>query len=134
MDHSNIPEEEERLLAQVKKHLEAQPPPRPRVGETQQNYEQQLLELRDEIAQARLEDVPALVAQMERLAGVAARRAEVQEVNGWVVDTLRAHGREAPVNARVVEVALEIEAGLRQPSPKARSLLTSALAANPAAV
>ena len=62
------------------------------------------------------------------------RCAEVHEVNGRVVDTLRAHGREAPVNRRVVEVALEIEAGLRQPSPKARSLLTSALAANPAAV
>jgi 2-dehydropantoate 2-reductase len=39
------------------------------------------------------------------------RRAEVREVNGWVVDILKAHGRSAPVNQRVVEVALRIEAG-----------------------
>ncbi|MCS6901996.1 MAG: ATP-binding domain-containing protein [Myxococcales bacterium] len=79
MAHHHIPEEEERLLERVKKHLEGLPPPRPQVKETQRDYEQQLLELRDEIAQARLEDVPALVAQMERISGVAARRAEVQE-------------------------------------------------------
>ena len=41
------------------------------------------------------------------------RRAEVQEVNGWVVDILKAHGREAPMNKRVVEIAFEIEAGTR---------------------
>ncbi len=41
------------------------------------------------------------------------RRAEVQEVNGWVVDILKAHGVDAPVNQRVVEVAYEIEAGVR---------------------
>ncbi len=41
------------------------------------------------------------------------RRAEVQEVNGWVVDILRAHGQEAPVNQRVVEIAFEIENGKR---------------------
>lgn len=79
MDYSNIPEEEERLLVQVKKHLSTLPPPQPRTGEAQQTYEKQLLELRDEVAQARLEDIPALVAQMERISGVAARRAEVQE-------------------------------------------------------
>jgi hypothetical protein len=28
----------------------------------------------------------------------------MQEVNGWVVDTLGEHGQEAPVNKRVVEV------------------------------
>lgn len=39
------------------------------------------------------------------------RRAEVEEVNGWVVDTLAKHGKSAPVNKRVVEIALEIEAG-----------------------
>ena len=26
------------------------------------------------------------------------RRAEVQEVNGWVIDVLRAHGKRAPMN------------------------------------
>lgn len=45
------------------------------------------------------------------------RRAEVQEVNGWVVDILRAHGRDAPVNRRIVEVAYEIEAGRARPEP-----------------
>ena len=43
------------------------------------------------------------------------RRAEVDEVNGWVVKVLQAHGRSAPVNQRVVEVALQIEAGLLAP-------------------
>lgn len=42
------------------------------------------------------------------------RRAEVQEVNGWVVDMLRSHGRSAPMNQRVVELALEIESGKRK--------------------
>ncbi len=51
------------------------------------------------------------------------RRAEVAEVNGWVVDILRAHGQDAPVNARVVEVALQIEAGALQPHPSNVALL-----------
>ena len=42
------------------------------------------------------------------------RRAEVQEVNGWVVDTLKAHGKSSPMNERVVEIAFEIEKGQRQ--------------------
>jgi 2-dehydropantoate 2-reductase len=41
------------------------------------------------------------------------RRAEVQEVNGWVVDTLRKHGKDAPMNKLVVEMGLEIESGAR---------------------
>ncbi len=55
------------------------------------------------------------------------RRAEVQEVNGWVVDTLRAHGQAAPVNARVVEIALEIEAGRLTPHPDHARLMAEAL-------
>lgn len=43
------------------------------------------------------------------------RRAEVQEVNGWVVDTLRAHGRASPMNELVVKLGFEIENGKRQP-------------------
>jgi 2-dehydropantoate 2-reductase len=43
------------------------------------------------------------------------RRAEVQEVNGWVVDMLRSHGRKAPMNQLVVELGFEIESGKRQP-------------------
>jgi 2-dehydropantoate 2-reductase len=41
------------------------------------------------------------------------RRAEVQEVNGWVVDILRSHGKDAPMNRLVVEMGLEIERGER---------------------
>lgn len=44
------------------------------------------------------------------------RRAEVDEVNGLVVDILRAHGRDAPVNRMVVEIAKEIEQGARRPA------------------
>lgn len=43
------------------------------------------------------------------------RRAEVQEVNGWVVDMLAKHGREAPMNQLVVELGFAIESGKRQP-------------------
>ena len=52
------------------------------------------------------------------------RRAEVEEVNGWVVQTLRAHGRSAPVNQRVVEIALQIEAGNLSPRFENVDLLT----------
>ena len=41
------------------------------------------------------------------------RRAEVQEVNGWVVDILKAHGKSSPMNQRVIEIAYEIESGKR---------------------
>jgi 2-dehydropantoate 2-reductase len=43
------------------------------------------------------------------------RRAEVQEVNGWVVDVLRAHGKASPMNEIVVKLGFEIESGKRQP-------------------
>lgn len=39
------------------------------------------------------------------------RRAEVEEVNGWVVKTLAKQGRTAPINRRIVSIALGIEAG-----------------------
>lgn len=68
-----IVSEEERLLARVRDHLEKLPPPKP---PPVHDYEEQLISLRDQIAVARLEDVPALVQQMERLQGIAARRAE----------------------------------------------------------
>jgi 2-dehydropantoate 2-reductase len=51
------------------------------------------------------------------------RRAEVQEVNGWVVDILRAHGQKAPVNQRVMEVAYDIEAGRIEARPENAALL-----------
>ena len=67
--------EEERTLARVLKHL-ATRKLRSRSG---LDYDTELLTLRDQIGEARLEDVPALVAQMERLQQVAARRADVVE-------------------------------------------------------
>ena len=57
------------------------------------------------------------------------RRAEVREVNGWVVDILRAHGQDAPVNRRVVEIALEIEAGRLRPDTGNIALLQTGMAA-----
>jgi DNA helicase-2/ATP-dependent DNA helicase PcrA len=43
------------------------------------DYDAELLALRDQIRTARLEDIPPLIEEMERLQGVAARRAAVQE-------------------------------------------------------
>lgn len=56
------------------------------------------------------------------------RRAEVREVNGWVVDILKAHGRSAPVNQRVVDVALRIEVGELPPHPDNLRFLTEGVA------
>src|SRR5262245_20827095 len=66
--------DEERLLERVKAHLATVSPSRP---PPPMDHEEALLSLRDQIAEARLEDVPALVQQMERIQGIAARRAEV---------------------------------------------------------
>jgi DNA helicase-2/ATP-dependent DNA helicase PcrA len=65
--------EEQRVLNRVLKHLATRP--LRRSGRI--DYDQELVSLRDQISEARLEDVPALVAQMERLQQVAARRADV---------------------------------------------------------
>jgi 2-dehydropantoate 2-reductase len=45
------------------------------------------------------------------------RHSEVDELNGHVVQTLRRCGRDAPVNAAVVDVAHEIERGALRPNP-----------------
>jgi 2-dehydropantoate 2-reductase len=47
----------------------------------------------------------------------------VQEVNGWVVDMLRKHGRDAPMNQRVVELGFEIEKGTREAHPDNSKLM-----------
>lgn len=52
------------------------------------------------------------------------RRSEVDDINGHVVRTLRALGRDAPVNRAVVDVALEIERGAATPD---RSLLAAVI-------
>src|SRR5262249_19701590 len=80
MSDEPIVAEEQRLLERVKATLgehagQAQ-------GQTR-HYDAELIALRDEIGEARLEDVPALIAQMERLQGVSVRRAEA---HGALVD------------------------------------------------
>src|SRR5262245_7682392 len=72
-DEDPVVSDEEGLLARVRAHLATLRPSRP---PPTADYEEQLLVLRDQIAVSRLEDVPALVQQMERLQGIAARRAE----------------------------------------------------------
>ncbi|MFO0551448.1 MAG: 3'-5' exonuclease [Polyangiaceae bacterium] len=68
-----IVEEEAALLRRVTDFLQTYRPSKPPpIGD----YEADMISLRDQIAVARLEDVPALVQQMERIAGIAARRAE----------------------------------------------------------
>jgi 2-dehydropantoate 2-reductase len=54
------------------------------------------------------------------------RRAEVREVNGVVVDKMRSLGQDAPLNRRVVEIALEIESGKLAAHPENSKLLLDA--------
>jgi DNA helicase II / ATP-dependent DNA helicase PcrA len=64
--------EEVRCLDRVQSHIE-----RRRLNPVERrevDYDTQLLELRDEIAAARAEDVPPLLQQMERLQGIANRQ------------------------------------------------------------
>jgi DNA helicase-2/ATP-dependent DNA helicase PcrA len=63
--------EEEKLLKRCVENLAAVP----EVYQT--NYDREMVELRDLIGDARNEDLPALMAEMERLRGVATRRAEI---------------------------------------------------------
>jgi DNA helicase-2/ATP-dependent DNA helicase PcrA len=76
---SAIPGDEEGVLARVQEGLAA----RRGGGRRGPRYDQELVALRDEIGEARREDVPALIAQMERLQGVSARSAEA---DGALVD------------------------------------------------
>ncbi len=71
-----ITAEEERVLARVQKHLAAR---RLRPANEGLDYDAELIALRDQINEARLEDIPPLIEEMERLSEVAARRARVTE-------------------------------------------------------
>lgn len=74
---SSMPEvvaDEEMLLRRVL--TEADRARAPQRGST--DYDSELISLRDQIAEARLEDVPPLVEQMERLQSLASRRAAVE--------------------------------------------------------
>lgn len=67
--------DEEKVLSRVLESLRA------RIRKAHKvDYDTELLALRDELAEARLEDAPPLIAQMERLQAVAARRQEVPDV------------------------------------------------------
>ena len=72
-----IPAEEEAILQRVSSSLAARQAVRP---SERARYDADLVAMRDEIGEARLEDVAALVAQMERLQGISLRRAEAQGV------------------------------------------------------
>ena len=69
-----IPADEERVLLRVQKNLAAQSIA-PSNGGT--DYDADLLALRDQISEARMEDVPPLIQEMERLQQIANRRAQV---------------------------------------------------------
>jgi DNA helicase II / ATP-dependent DNA helicase PcrA len=73
-----IVDEEERVLRRVLRTISSRSFQRT----ARVDYDEELVALRDQIGESRLEDVPALVAQMERLQAVASRRAEV--VSGQV--------------------------------------------------
>jgi DNA helicase-2/ATP-dependent DNA helicase PcrA len=91
---AEIPAEEEKLLARVLRSLadHALPSPRPSASggraaaangpgvKPRARYDEELVALRDEIGEARLEDVPQLVAQMERLQQVSLTRADLQTI------------------------------------------------------
>jgi DNA helicase-2/ATP-dependent DNA helicase PcrA len=77
----DIPAEEEALLARVQQSLAR----RARAGTAESGlsrdgYDARLLALRDEIGDARLEDVPQLVAEMERLRQVSVTRMDLSTI------------------------------------------------------
>ncbi len=69
-----IVSEEERCLARVVAHVREKPANAS--ARRLIDYDRQLIDLRDQIAQARLEDVPPLLEQMERLQNLAARQGQ----------------------------------------------------------
>jgi DNA helicase II / ATP-dependent DNA helicase PcrA len=74
-----IVQEEQRCLTRVLEHLTVRTQRRSERPTANIDYASQMIALRDEIAVARLEDVPPLVEQMERLQMLAAHRREQTE-------------------------------------------------------
>jgi DNA helicase-2/ATP-dependent DNA helicase PcrA len=70
----SIVTDEERCLERVVTHVQRRP--QAQVARRLIDYDRQLIDLRDQIAQARLEDVPPLLEQMERLQNLAARQGQ----------------------------------------------------------
>jgi 2-dehydropantoate 2-reductase len=54
------------------------------------------------------------------------RRAEIQDVNGHVIDVLKKAGRDAPINAKIVEMAFAIENGKMEARPENAAVLVAA--------
>ena len=71
--------EEQACLERVAGNLEARPTTRARRTDTS-DYDERLLDLRDQIAAARAEDLPPLVQEMERLQALASRLREIEEI------------------------------------------------------
>lgn len=71
--------EEERTLTRIQKAIANRVRREEATSAHELDYDAQLLQLRDQIQEARLEDVPPLIEEMERLTEVAARRAKVVE-------------------------------------------------------
>ncbi|MCA9629800.1 MAG: ATP-binding domain-containing protein [Myxococcales bacterium] len=84
-----IVDEERGCLERVVDHLRQKTQAKPAAQEI--DYDSQLISLRDQIANARLEDVPPLVEQMERIATLASRHRVSTE--GWVDPTSPYFGR-----------------------------------------
>ncbi len=72
-DQNPIVVEEEACLERIQEHLRKKAQA-PKPASVVTDYDQQLISLRDQIGAARLEDVPPLVEQMERVAALAAQR------------------------------------------------------------
>lgn len=89
-DLKRITDEEEKTLARVLSQLDSAEQAQRSSGST---YDADLISLRDQIKEARLEDIPPLLEEMERLQQVSTRRAQVQAA---LVD------RNAPYFGRMV--------------------------------
>src|SRR5262245_44273991 len=63
--------DEQELLGRVKRHLDVRPE---RSGGVGLDYDEDLLSLRDQVAEAKPEDVAPLIEQMTRASAIAARR------------------------------------------------------------
>jgi DNA helicase-2/ATP-dependent DNA helicase PcrA len=76
-ERDRIVDEERACLARVLEHVLGRRSPK--VQRDIADYDARLLDLRDQIAQARMEDVPPLVQEMERLQLLAGRLRETSE-------------------------------------------------------
>jgi DNA helicase II / ATP-dependent DNA helicase PcrA len=100
----DIPAEEERLFGRVAQSLAEAAGSKPAAthtgsaGQRSRDPDAELMALRDEIGEARLEDVPALVAQMERLQQVSLSRGDRQHL---LVDPLSPYFGHLRVRERV---------------------------------